>query len=676
MTLDNYISHHSQEGHQTCTSESYMSLCWVPAEMYILTLVILLQGLAWPASCSPPLGMTVHVVPYDSSKGQTVRAHFTAIVPGECTAVTGLCGSCEVPHHFHVSVRDLDGDRVHCRFAKEDQGECVNCEPHSFIELDSEKCSFSFTGDAAVGVHYIYMMAEDVVPAPQSIKPAQSTPLSAVPFILALTVEEAKYSCSAEPVASSDNPVENSVHYILPFHQKSFTVNYDSNEESVTEIAVIGPPQLYRSGFLSLGPVATLNIAWVRSENKLARLIPVCFSANTPNLQSEPSCVWLYQREMMALPTGTVLTSEQPSCPITHNDTHLTARIALEGCGTKAVHSGDELIYTNTLQTVRTYTKVIRRQPILVLPLACRIPSIQAKGPNYKVGIPKEKEVFGEVEFKLEFHFPGKGPLGKFTTNPTFRYDNRRIRRELRYYCHNAKPSNITALINNTTSITTVTTASTTTVSTTTASLIGSKIDTLDLYVTSNCSVERAEILVSSCMESETEDFAISSPLLEQGCTASSGALEVVTTATGTKIYRLDLSGLKSEGTTMYVKCTVNLCITTQPSAKCPDLCTTKLTRSSMVNNVFSSSYTITSPAVSLVYTTAPPTTLSTTPQTTVTTTTTKPTTTAATSATAATTAATTTKAPTTTSHAPEKASSMTVGAMVALLCVILQYFL
>lgn len=40
------------------------------------------------------------------------------------------------PHHFHLSTKDLDGDRVRCRFADADQGECVSCQRHSFIELD------------------------------------------------------------------------------------------------------------------------------------------------------------------------------------------------------------------------------------------------------------------------------------------------------------------------------------------------------------------------------------------------------------------------------------------------------------------------------------------------------------------------------------------------------------
>lgn len=781
-----------------------MSLCWAPflPEMHVLTVVMLLQGLGvmLPTSASPPLGMTVHVVPLESTQGKTVRAHFTAVVSGTCTDVTGLCADgedCSVdsgtvpftgtkpgggwcahhwqktlaadfsgtvqlgsssemfvalkadpvvrnnglnypafvalppplranekcPHHFPLSVKDLDGDRVQCRFARADQGECEDCQPLSFMELDQSTCTLTFTGDASPGLYHIYLMAEDVVPAPQSLLSAQNKPMSAVPVILSLTVEKAVQSCSAEPILTADNQDEHSVFHIFPFHEKSFTANFDSNQESVVEIAVLGPPGLYRAEFVTLKPLASMSIAWVRADNKLARLLPVCYAANSLTLQSEPRCVWLYQREISTLPTGTVLTCGEnemnlvlpvgslsrinlaelqlnsPDCPVTYNDTHLTAQIPLQGCGTKAVHSGDELIYTNTLKTVRASTQVIRRLPILVLPLACRIPGVQAKGPQYEIGIPKEKEVFGEVEFKLEFHFPGKGPLGRFTSSPVFRTDNvrilRRERRELRAgNSTTASPSNTTVSSGGASSASTVSggnssisvtssanvtslsnsTSATAATTTNSSAEIGSKIDTLDLYVTSNCSVARAEIIVSSCLESATADFNVSHPLLDGGCTASESTLEVITTSTGTKIYRLYLNTLNSQGSTMYVRCTVNLCITTQPSQSCPDLCTTKLTRANMVNNVFSSSYTITSDAVSLVYTTPAPTTVVTTAQTTVKRT--AATTAATTAAPGVTTVITTAATGNTTSHAAEKAPSVAVGAMMALIFVLLQHFL
>lgn len=40
------------------------------------------------------------------------------------------------PRHLPLSVKDLDGDRVQCRFASADLGECVDCTGHSFLQLE------------------------------------------------------------------------------------------------------------------------------------------------------------------------------------------------------------------------------------------------------------------------------------------------------------------------------------------------------------------------------------------------------------------------------------------------------------------------------------------------------------------------------------------------------------
>lgn len=164
-------------------------------------------------------------------------------------------------------------------------------------------------------------------------------------------------------------------------------------------------------------------------------------------------------------------------------------------------HSGSELVYTNTLHSVRPFSLVSRR-PSLILPLACRIPGVQAKGPQYKMSMPTEKEAFGELAIWIEIHFPGQGPLSKFTNKPRFyipQVDSNRVRREAE------SPSE-----SNTTSTNSTDTSSS-------SMAVGSKITNLDLHVMSNCSIGRAEMIVSNCLESETEDFAVSQPIIQQG---------------------------------------------------------------------------------------------------------------------------------------------------------------
>ncbi|CAJ1049263.1 uncharacterized protein LOC117810388 [Xyrichtys novacula] len=755
----------------------------------------LLQGLTLlllsPACQASSLGLTVHVVPLKSHGGEKVHAHFSAIIPGPCPDLTGVCAvgeDCQVlktsvpftgttpgsgwcarqwqktvpsdykaaislgpttevyvsikanpvirensgrlnnppyvglfpplrarvncPHHLHLSVKDLDGDKVQCRFAREDQGECVNCPQHSFIELDEKKCVLRFTGKAAAGQYSIYLMAEDLIPVPKSIKVTDNSPLSSVPVHLSLTVEESATSCSDEPVALGSTPREDTTLFVLPYQLVKFDINYESLLESVSEVAVVGPPELLRVQFKSIGPLATMTMAWVRSENSLTRLLPICFAVNTRRLQSDPRCVWLYQREMRTLPAGTELTCgttamtlvlpvsslnninmadlqlNSPTCPIAYNSTHLRATIPLAGCGTKTVQSGSELVYTNTLQSVHPFT-LVRRTPSLILPLACRIKGVQAKGPQYQIGIPTEKETFGEVRFWLEFYLPGEGPLAKFTRKPVLRVLRRaseRTRRDVEPLSVENTSSNTTSSISptyttNTTNTNTTTsspyspsngtTSNTTANSTglTTKMAVGSRINVLDLHVMSNCSIDRAEVLVSDCIESETEDFAVSSPILEQGCTASNSTLEVVTTLPNAKIYRLDLSNGQAKGNTMYIRCKVNLCIATLPSQKCPNMCTRAFTQKTLVDSVYSRSYTITSKPVSLVVTTPPP-RVSTVPKPAATTVKTTTTTLAPTTTTST---ITTTAAQNTTSHAPEQTSAIAAGVILTTISIYLQ---
>nr|XP_029133844.1 uncharacterized protein LOC114920432 [Labrus bergylta] len=217
--------------------------------------------------------------------------------------------------------------------------------------------------------------------------------------------------------------------------------------------------------------------------------------------------------------------------------------------------SGSELVYTNTLKSVQPYT-LVRRTPSLILPLACRIPGVQAKGPKFQLGIPTEKETFGAVRYWIEFYSPGYGPFAKFTRDPelrTLRMAPSRIRREVEPLSEINTPSssNSSSFTNYTTPSSSPNRTTASFIDSTTRMEVGSKLNVLDLHVRSNCSINRAEMIVSNCLQSETEDFAVSFPILNQGCTTSNSTLEVITTNLNTKIYRLDLSNLKTKGTTV-----------------------------------------------------------------------------------------------------------------------------
>lgn len=146
---------------------------------------------------------------------------------------------------------------------------------------------------------------------------------------------------------------------------------------------------------------------------------------------------------------------------------------------------------------------MVRRQPSLVLPLACRIPGVQASGQQYKSTMPTEKEVFGVFEFHLEFYLHGQGPMSKFTKNPIFRSFQPLSTRKRRDVLLPSGTKIISKRATNNDNLT--------------SGAIGSKISQLDLYVMSNCSVARAQLIVSSCVKSDTADFTVTTPILNHG---------------------------------------------------------------------------------------------------------------------------------------------------------------
>lgn len=132
---------------------------------------------------------------------------------------------------------------------------------------------------------------------------------------------------------------------------------------------------------------------------------------------------------------------------------------------------------------------MVNRKPSLILPLACRIPGASATGPRYQMKMPSQAEAFGgEVGVWIEIHFPGEGSLGNFTRTPVLRF-----RRDAE-----SSVGNNTPIQHQNASV-------------------GSQVEVLYLHLLSNCTIDEAEMIVSQCIESESEDFSNSHPVIQQG---------------------------------------------------------------------------------------------------------------------------------------------------------------
>ncbi|XP_051580458.1 uncharacterized protein LOC127456154 isoform X2 [Myxocyprinus asiaticus] len=471
-----------------------------------------------------------------------------------------------------VYVMDLDGDVVRCRYGR--------MELAQFLQLNKETCTLLYEGGAAVGQYTVEIMVEDF---PQM----ELTPFSTVPLQLLIIVESGS-GCPAVPEFTGVSPVGGAVVHVLPFEEIKVNITVHSTEQTVSEIAVTGPEGLFISPMeMGVNSQMSVSLSWVRGPDQSSHLVSICFTANTQSLQSEVRCMWLQLTQTNPLPPGTELRClehelqmsvvlplsflenvplpdlqlNDPSCPVFHNKTHITSTFSLNACGTKRLHLGSELLYTNTLRSVNP-NFTISRLASLVLPLACRIPGHQAKGPSFRISIPSEVEIFGAVSFWIEFHLPGEGPLAAETRQPRLR---------------SSQPVRAARALTRT-----------------------SRIDSLDLHVFSNCSLARVELMVGRCVESETQDFLETQPLLNQGCLTGNGTTEILTSTSTVRIYRLYLDSLNLKGDTMYVECEVHLCVTSKQSQRCSDPCSGP-SDSVITDSILTHTYSVRSGPVMLV---------------------------------------------------------------------------
>ncbi|TRY96324.1 hypothetical protein DNTS_021825 [Danionella cerebrum] len=435
------------------------------------------------------------------------------------------------PRQVSLFVVDLDRDQILCRFLKNDLD--------GFLQLHEEECLLLYKGGVSEGQFWVQI-------------------------------------------------TEGSMLHLLPFQELSLNITAQSRDQDLNEIAVTGPSGLHVSSLRKeLGFQSSVGLSWVRGPNQFPHLLPVCFSANTKSLQSDIRCIWIHQKlscdeqrlQMSLVLPITFLQNlnfsglhlNDQTCPVIYNSTHISCTFALTACGTKRMHLGSELLFTNTLRSV-TPTSSISRVPSLVLPLACRFASQKTNSLSSRITLPEEHKTFGVVSFWLEFHAPGEGPLASETRLP-----------RLRWGTNSSRVRNLRST---------------------------GRMEMVDLYVFSNSSESRAELMVSGCVQSDSPDFSSTRPLLDHGCASGKGTLEIITSTSSVRVFRLYLSSLKIQGDTMFVQCQVHLCVTTTLTQKCPDPCAIS-PESQIVDSLLSRSYSVRSGAVPLVntvsITSAPP---------------------------------------------------------------------
>ncbi|KAJ3593367.1 hypothetical protein NHX12_005702 [Muraenolepis orangiensis] len=356
--------------------------------------LVLVHGLTLlqldPAHSASPLGAVVHVVPIESDGGKMVRAHFTVAAPNPCPDLTGVCAEGEEDCAVHLTTTPFTGTTPAPGWCIRRWQKTVPSNYTATVELGSRVTWDVFIrAEASVRPNTGQLNRPPYVALPPPLRARVHCPHRVRLSLLDLDKDEVRCRFAradqgechgAKPVATGQTPQRNTKLIVLPYEQVNLSANFTS--------------ALERSGLIT-----TETSKLECSSKEMTLVLPV---STLKNISLED------------------VQLNSPTCPVSYNTTHLIAHIPLSGCGTKRVQVGSELIYTNTLQSMHRET-MIRRQPSLILPLACRIPAIKAKG-QYKSIKPEEEKIFGIVDFWLDVSVPGQGPISKMTRNATFRH--------------------------------------------------------------------------------------------------------------------------------------------------------------------------------------------------------------------------------------------------------------
>ncbi|KAM7424730.1 hypothetical protein PAMA_000877 [Pampus argenteus] len=312
---------------------------------------------------------------------------------------------------------DPDLDKVRCRFP-------TDAVVTSTISLDKTTCTLSSTGQLDVGVHVFEVILEDFPTKSINLNYADGTsvlwdssdttssPLCSIKLQFSLEVLSPVPNCEAGhvlPMFLSNTPSHGEVLHANVGQKFQMTVQAQAHHSGIYDFQVSGPQNMVKEFKDQTLGKAEVTLSWTPEESDLYRFVPVCFTAETNDIQSAMRCVViivaqasLFQGDahVTCAPSKMTVSFEKasiinldenflqlndPSCPLTSNVTHIIATVPYSSCGTKVEDKGDFIYFTNTIASFVLPTEVIIRRSTVNLSFNCRIPTHIAISSVYEV---------------------------------------------------------------------------------------------------------------------------------------------------------------------------------------------------------------------------------------------------------------------------------------------------
>ncbi|XP_044057024.1 uncharacterized protein LOC122878364 [Siniperca chuatsi] len=324
--------------------------------------------------------------------------------------VTTTVSSLRVPQNcfsrFRLLAHDPDGDDVSCRFTSD------AAVPSNFT-LDETTCTLTSTGQVGVGVHVFEIALEDFPTKNITLTYADGTsvnweasdvnspPLCTVKLQFSMEILPPIPNCEAgyvQPMFLSTTPSHGDVLHAIVGQKFQLHAQAQAHHASIIDFQVSGPQNMTKAFNDDTNGKAEVTLSWTPQQSDLYRFVPVCFTAETNETQSDMRCVVVTvtqasitqgkatvecspNKMMVALEKASMpgidenyLKLRDLSCSLTSNATHIMGIISFSTCGTKVEDKGDFIVFKNEILSYELPTEIVIRRKSVKIDFSCQFP--------------------------------------------------------------------------------------------------------------------------------------------------------------------------------------------------------------------------------------------------------------------------------------------------------------
>nr|XP_033495128.1 uncharacterized protein LOC117264894 [Epinephelus lanceolatus] len=347
--------------------------------------------------------------------------------------VTTTVSSLRAPQNcftrLHLLAHDPDGDHVRCRFA-------TGAAPPANFTVDETTCTLRTSGQVGVGVHVFEVMLEDFSRKNITLTYANGTsvfreasdmnspPLCKVKLQFSMEILPPIPSCEAghvQPMFLSRTPSHGAVLYASVGQNFQLHAQAQAHHASIHDFQVSGPQNMSKEFRDEKFGKAEVILSWTPQHSDVYRFVPVCFTAETNESQSDMRCVVVMvtqaalvqgkatvkcspNKMMVILDEASMpgidvnfLKLRDPTCSLTSNGTHITGTMSFSTCGTRLEDKGDALSFTNEIISFELPNEVIVRRKSVKIDIACQFPKTISISSYYNLH--KSDYIFTESSF-------------------------------------------------------------------------------------------------------------------------------------------------------------------------------------------------------------------------------------------------------------------------------------